>query len=137
MGDQPLSPCRPSLVPCATCARSASRTTMRMVYIGDTKAGTLIGTDRAGNKFFENMEELPLRTRWVEYAKHDYDAAQIEPGWHAWMSYLGDKLLQTGGRAFEPTMPKPNFTMGPGAFKTYSTTKSKITPWQPVAAQRS
>merc|ERR1711988_1367867 len=28
---------------------------MQMVYIGDTKAGTLIGTDRAGNKFFENM----------------------------------------------------------------------------------
>jgi hypothetical protein len=29
-------------------------------YIGDTKAGTLIGTDRYGNKFYENLaEELP------------------------------------------------------------------------------
>ena len=24
---------------------------------GDTKAGTYIGTDRYGNKFYENMEE--------------------------------------------------------------------------------
>ncbi|KAL6849067.1 hypothetical protein ACO1O0_008597 [Amphichorda felina] len=111
-------------------------------YIGDTKAGTLIGTDRAGNKFFENNEELPLRTRWVEYAKHDYDAAQIEPGWHAWISYSVDKaptqdaLLQTGTRSFEPALPKPNFTMTPGAFKTYNTTKSKLATWEPVAAQR-
>lgn len=28
--------------------------------IGDTKAGTLIGTDKYGNKYYENMtEELP------------------------------------------------------------------------------
>lgn len=98
-----------------------------LTLIGDTKAGTLIGTDRAGNKFFENNEELPLRTRWVEYAKHDYDAGQIEPGWHAWISYLVDKppvqdaLLQTGTRAFEPAAPIPNLTMTRGAFKTYNT----------------
>lgn len=29
----------------------------QMQYIGDTKAGTLIGVDRYGNKFFENIEE--------------------------------------------------------------------------------
>lgn len=28
-----------------------------MQYIGDTKAGTLIGTDRYGNKYYENVEE--------------------------------------------------------------------------------
>ena len=96
-------------------------------YIGDTKAGKLIGTDRAGNKFFENHEELPLRTRWVQYAKHDFDAAQIDPGWHAWMGYMVDKapsedaLMQTGLRKFEPVAPKPNYTMSRGAYKTYST----------------
>jgi hypothetical protein len=26
-------------------------------FTGDTKAGTLIGTDRYGNKYFENLEE--------------------------------------------------------------------------------
>ena len=28
-----------------------------MHYMGDTKAGTLIATDRYGNKYFENLEE--------------------------------------------------------------------------------
>jgi hypothetical protein len=32
------------------------------LYAGDTKAGTLIGKDRFGNKFYENLEEeLPRR----------------------------------------------------------------------------
>jgi hypothetical protein len=45
-----------------------------MQYIGDTKAGTLIGIDRYGNKFYENLkEELPLRTRWVDYKEKEYD----------------------------------------------------------------
>lgn len=86
-----------------------------------------MGTDRAGNKYYENPEELPLRTRWVDYAKHDYDAAHIEPGWHAWISYAVDKpptedrLIAAGTRHFEPALPKPNFTMTRGAFKTYNT----------------
>lgn len=94
---------------------------------GDTKYGRLIGTDRAGNKFFENNEELPLRTRWVEYAKHDYDAAHIEPGWHSWISYAVDKpptedaMLNPGTRPFEPTKAIPNYTQTRGAFKTYNT----------------
>ncbi|TQV91773.1 hypothetical protein V2A60_006108 [Cordyceps javanica] len=116
---------------------------VQMWYIGDTKAGTYMGKDRAGNKYFENGEELPLRTRWVEYAKHDFDAAHIEPGWHAWMSYAVDSvpgedhLLTAGTRKFEPALPKPNYTQTRGAFKTYNTTKSKLTAWEPVAAPRS
>ena len=27
------------------------------MVIGDTKAGTLVGVDRFGNKYYENMEE--------------------------------------------------------------------------------
>lgn len=73
------------------------------------------------------MEELPLRTRWVEYAKHDYDAGQIDPGWHAWISYMVDKppnedaLIAIGARSYEPSVARPNYTMTRGAFKTYST----------------
>ena len=59
---------------------------------GDTKRGTLIGIDRFGNKYFENMEEeLPrmlkracvlgrlaaksriVRTRWVDYKNSEYE----------------------------------------------------------------
>jgi NADH:ubiquinone oxidoreductase subunit len=95
--------------------------------LGDTKHGRLVGEDRAGNKYYENNEELPLRTRWVEYAAHDFDAAQIETGWHSWMSYVVDKpptedpLLQTGTRVFEPVKPIPSYTQTRGAWKTYST----------------
>jgi len=28
-------------------------------YIGDAKAGTLVGIDKNGNKFYENLEEQP------------------------------------------------------------------------------
>jgi hypothetical protein len=36
----------------------------RLRRAGDTKAGTLIGTDRYGNKYYENMEELPRESVW-------------------------------------------------------------------------
>ncbi|ROT38998.1 NADH:ubiquinone oxidoreductase 13.4kD subunit [Sodiomyces alkalinus F11] len=115
---------------------------IQMVYIGDTKAGRLVGEDRAGNKYFENNEELPLRTRWVEYKKHDYDAAQIEPGWHAWMSYGVDKsptedpLLRTGGNKWDLPKATPNFTATSGNYITYNTTKPKLTSWEPKAVER-
>ena len=35
----------------------------QMQYIGDTKAGTYIATDKYGNKYYENLEqELPRRS---------------------------------------------------------------------------
>ncbi|ERS98717.1 hypothetical protein HMPREF1624_05504 [Sporothrix schenckii ATCC 58251] len=113
-------------------------------YIGDTKAGTLIGVDKYGNKFFENMEEeLPLRTRWVDYKNKDYDASQVEPLWHAWLAYTvdtppqNDSLMATANaRAWAVPEHRPNFTGTRGAFKTYSTTKPKINAWDPVAAPR-
>jgi len=55
--------------------------------------GTLIGTDNLGNRYYEDMGELPLRERWVEYAEsHEYDSTQIEPGWY------GPCLLEEDGR---------------------------------------
>ncbi|KAK0666420.1 NADH ubiquinone oxidoreductase subunit NDUFA12-domain-containing protein [Cercophora samala] len=114
-------------------------------YIGDTKAGTLVGVDKFGNKFYENMDELPLRSRWVDYAKHDYDAGHIEPLWHAWISYSvdtppnKDPITTATGIANRPwanTEHIPNRTFTRAAFKTYNTTKPKIQSWQPVAAPR-
>ncbi|KAG8532165.1 uncharacterized protein KY384_003805 [Bacidia gigantensis] len=122
--------------------------------IGDTKAGTLIATDRYGNKYYENLEdELPcmkhrsggleafnspgsqisanplatVRTRWIHYKQSEYDPSQIEPGWHAWMSYQLDKpptedpLLRLGQRTWEISEHRPNLTASRAAFKTYST----------------
>ncbi|RAO73650.1 uncharacterized protein BHQ10_009662 [Talaromyces amestolkiae] len=115
----------------------------QMQYIGDTKAGTLVATDRFGNKYYENLEEeLPLRTRWVDYKEKEYDAAQIEPGWHAWLAYMVDapptidKLLQTGVRPWELPEHRGNLTLSRGAYMPYSTVRSKYSAWQPVAAPR-
>ena len=142
----------------------------QMQYIGDTKAGTYIATDKFGNKYYENQEQElprlsssptlthtlskslsrprtsrnkknhvphththhtnssnPVRTRWVDYKQVEYDPAQIEPGWHAWMSYLVDKpptedaVLKTGQRSWEIPEHRPNLTASRAAFKTYST----------------
>jgi len=59
---------------------------------GDTKAGTLIGKDKFGNKYFENLEEelpcmnvfsplipyfhtdeITVRTRWIDYKEYEFD----------------------------------------------------------------
>jgi NADH:ubiquinone oxidoreductase subunit len=121
----------------------------QMQYIGDTKAGTLIGIDRYGNKYYENLaEELPLRTRWVDYKDKEYNPDQIEPGWHAWMSYMthnppnavdgahSDKIMQPGLRVWEPKEHKPVPTLSWGAYRPYSTTKAKVGSWSPVAKAR-
>ena len=114
------------------------------LLLGDTKAGTLVGTDKWGNKYYENIkEDLPLRTRWVDYANRELDASQIEPGWHAWMSYMTDKapsedkLQQLEVRPWEVTGPRlSNQTMSRSAYRPYSTVKPKYSAWDPHAKPR-
>ncbi|KAK0629562.1 NADH ubiquinone oxidoreductase subunit NDUFA12-domain-containing protein [Bombardia bombarda] len=113
----------------------------QLQYIGDTKAGKLVGVDKFGNKFYEDPEELPLRTRWVDYKKHDYDPAQIEPLWHLWISYGTDAIpsedpLALTNRSWAAPHHIPNYTATPGAFKTYNTVKPKIKAWEPIAVAR-
>ncbi|KAK5166121.1 uncharacterized protein LTR77_008382 [Saxophila tyrrhenica] len=115
----------------------------QMQYMGDTKRGTLIAMDRYGNKYYENLEEeLPLRTRWVDYKNKEYDASQIEPGWHAWMSYLvdkppsEDKIMQRQLRSWEPKEHRPVLTASNSAYKPYNTTKNKYSAWKPAATPR-
>lgn len=55
------------------------------------------------------------------------NSSHLEPGWHAWISYMvdkpptQDKLLQTNVRSWELPEHRPNMTATRGAFKTYST----------------
>ncbi|PGH23393.1 hypothetical protein AJ80_02503 [Polytolypa hystricis UAMH7299] len=109
---------------------------------GDTKAGALIAIDRYGNKYYENAEELPLRTRWVDYKDAEFDASQVDAGWHAWLAYIvdkpptEDKIMQLGVRSWEQKEHRQNPTMSRAAFRTYNTVKPKYTAWEPVAAPR-
>ncbi|KAJ9663927.1 hypothetical protein H2201_005409 [Coniosporium apollinis] len=110
---------------------------------GDTKAGTFIAKDLYGNSYYENLaDELPLRTRWVDYKDKEFDPSQIEPGWHAWMSYMVDKpptedpIMQRQLREWEPKEHRPCLTWSRSAYKPYSTTKNKFATWTPVAKAR-
>ncbi|KAK2742311.1 hypothetical protein FQN57_005399 [Myotisia sp. PD_48] len=111
-------------------------------YIGDTKAGTLIATDRYGNKYFENNNELPLRTRWVDYKDKELEPSQIDVGWHSWLAYMVEKpptqdpILQTAVRPWEIKEHLPNPTMSRAAYRPYSTVKPKISAWDPIAVPR-
>ncbi|KAF1972223.1 NDUFA12-domain-containing protein [Bimuria novae-zelandiae CBS 107.79] len=113
------------------------------VPAGDTKAGTFKGTDKYGNKYYENMaEELPLRTRWVDYKDHEFDPSQSEPGWHAWLGYMVDKppsedpILQRQVRVWEPKEHRPTLTFSRANYKPYNTVKNKYSPWVPVVKAR-
>lgn len=45
----------------------------QMQYMGDTKAGTYIASDRYGNKYYENIEEeLPRKS------SHDFESKKFE-----------------------------------------------------------
>ena len=75
--------------------RNLGKSTWRQAYrdlagLGNIKAGTLVGIDRNGNKFFENTkDEIPGRHRWVDYAQlYDSNATQVDPEWHSWLHHI-------------------------------------------------
>jgi NADH dehydrogenase [ubiquinone] 1 alpha subcomplex assembly factor 2 len=77
----------------------------------------------------------------VDYASHDFDAAQIEPQWHFWISYGIDTPpnkdnVMVDNRSWASKHHIPNRTFGPGAYTTFNTVKPKIDSWQPVAIPR-
>ena len=78
----------------------------------------------------------------MDYKDKEYDPSQIEPGWHAWMSYMVDKpptedpIMQRKVRDWEPKEHQPTLTWSRSGFKTYNTVKPKLSAWMPVAKPR-
>jgi len=117
----------------------------QMQYIGDAKSGAFKGKDQFGNRYFENlnaMEEIPGRHRWVDFAQHDFNASQVPPEWHAWLSHIRkeppqeDVVMQN----FTPPWKAPyveNLTGTRGAYRPYNTTAPKMNAWEPKVASRS
>ncbi|KAK4051083.1 hypothetical protein OIO90_004823 [Microbotryomycetes sp. JL221] len=110
-------------------------------YIGDIKAGKFVGQDEHGNKFYENQDETLWRHRWVDFASHDYNASQVTPEWHSWLSHIRhlppnvDPIVQQSKQPWQ--IPHyENITGTRGAFKTYSTVKPKIESWEAKVAPR-
>lgn len=91
-----------------------------------------------------NQADGSVRTRWVDYkdyeldpydpsipfytpANNTYHSAHVEPGWHAWLSYMVDQpptvdpILKNKVRSWELPEHRPNPTQSRGAYKPYST----------------
>ncbi|KAI9679093.1 MAG: hypothetical protein M1829_001763 [Trizodia sp. TS-e1964] len=80
--------------------RNLRRIGVRPPDAGDTKAGTLIALDKYGNKYYENLEEeLPLRTRWIDFKDAEFDPKPVHI-----LSPAGNELYPT------PSAPLPNKT---------------------------
>ena len=65
-----------------------------------------MGSDPAGNRYYENRVDYPFgQHRWVEPADiHNYDASQIPPEWHGWMTHMNDVTPTTEQEYIEERM---------------------------------
>ena len=102
----------------------------------DLKDGNLVGTDKFGNKYYENARYFYGRDRWVVYNEKvgvDYDGSMIPAEWFGWMHHKTD---------YPPTEKPPvryewmkEHDMNPSGTKNqyvpYSTTKPKVESWKP------
>ena len=110
------------------------RSVKKLYLQDDLKIGTLVGEDDFGNKYFENPYYFFPRNRWVEFNEKrglDYNASQIPPEWHRWMTHMTE---------YPPTIEKPvkhpwmlphqeNMTGTPDAYMPHCTTRPRIQAW--------
>ena len=108
----------------------------RVLRETNLRTGTLVGTDKYGNNYYENNTYFMGRNRFVVYPYVDrftYDGSQVPAEWHRWLHYMTDD---------PPTKvpPEPRkFIQEHATNKTgtkleyvpYSTTRPKIEEWQP------
>jgi len=114
---------------------------MKTLYRTDElKIGTLVGTDKYGNKYFENNEYFYGRNRWIDYnVKHgvDYDGSMVPPEWYGWLHYKTDQ---------PPTVKPPvqykwivdhteNKSGTSAQYVPYTTTRQKVQQWVPPKPQ--
>ncbi|CAH1382668.1 hypothetical protein MTP99_006656 [Tenebrio molitor] len=109
----------------------------KLYRMDELKVGCLMGTDKYGNKYYENKRFFYGRNRWVEYAPYynlEYDGSQVPAEWFGWLHYKTDLTPDE-----EPFRPKYKWMLDhtenpsgtPGQFMPYSTTRPKIEPWIP------
>ena len=102
-----------------TAGETATTRTYLKTYLYEYAHNLLIPTECAISLHFQ--------TRWVDYKDYEKDASQIDPGWHAWISYLvdapptEDKLLEVGRRPWDDKTARVNYTLSRAAYRPYST----------------
>jgi NADH:ubiquinone oxidoreductase subunit len=73
--------------------------------------GNLVGTDGAGNNYYEERAIRPngRARRWIAY-KGPVEASAVPPEWHSWLHYTTDKPIQESARRAWSKPHIPNAT---------------------------
>ncbi|GJQ09856.1 hypothetical protein GpartN1_g1647.t1 [Galdieria partita] len=52
-----------------------------------------VGEDEFHNRYFQKVNDVMLKDRWVEYASKDFtpDPYSLPPEWHAWLHHIIDE----------------------------------------------
>ena len=100
------------------------------------RVGTHVGTDKYGNKYYENSSYFFSRHRFVCYPYVDrftFDASQVPAEWHRWLHCMTDdpptKVPPEPRKFIQPH--EPNKTGSKMEYVPYSTTRPKIEEWVP------
>merc|ERR1712179_33405 len=106
----------------------------------DIRAGKLVGTDKYGNKYFEDKTFFIGRSRYVIYSEQvfmDYDSSQVPAEWHGWLHYMTDKTPIEAPPVEKKWMAlhTENFTGTDKQYVPYSTTRPKIEAWKPPSSK--
>uniref|UniRef100_A0A8C0UTQ9 NADH dehydrogenase [ubiquinone] 1 alpha subcomplex subunit 12 n=1 Tax=Cyanistes caeruleus TaxID=156563 RepID=A0A8C0UTQ9_CYACU len=110
--------------------------------VNDLKTGNLVGTDKYGNKYYEDKRNFFGRHRWVVYTKEmngkntfwEVDGSMVPPEWHRWLHAMTDDPPTTHPpvpRKFIWENHKFNVSGTPEQYVPYSTTRKKIHEWIP------
>jgi NADH dehydrogenase (ubiquinone) 1 alpha subcomplex subunit 12 len=105
------------------------------------KGGRLVGEDKYGNKYYENLYYFMGRSRWVEYAEWrnlEYDGSQVPAEWFGWLHYRTDAppfadAVKLHAKYKWMLDHSENMSGTKDAYYPYSTTKEKIEAWDPKA----
>lgn len=110
----------------------------RMLRESYVRGGTLIGTDKYGNKYYEDTGNYYFfsRHRYVVYPyvdRYTFDASQVPSEWHRWLHYMTDDpptKVPPEPRKFLQSH-EANQTGSKMEYVPYSTTRPKIEEWVP------
>ena len=80
--------------------------------------GQLVGTDSAGNRYFQNSSVRRGRTRrWVLYSGA-VEASKVPAEWHRWLHHTVDEAPKETAKRYDWEAPhEENMTGTPGAYR--------------------
>lgn len=83
------------------------------------RAGRPVGTDMAGNRYFEEKKARPgmKARRWVLF-KGEPEATKVPPEWHGWLHYNMDAPIAADS-PFNRAWQKPHLPNPTGSVQAY------------------